>query len=1183
MASHHSEESEGSRSVYSNRSGKSHRSSNTRMSAPTIPQVERPNDGRERHAPGAPSDTMAGSSRLLLNDNDPEDDSESEDEEEYYVGLVDRAQSKLDKIRGKMQNERYNYRKDRLKREEILAHKTLIDLQDTLFNFRRRQEKTRRRNARAAAARAAQSGDLTDNSNSGRGNQTESGVDDRPSHMVRGMLTGQSMPRIPERLAKGGSSTDTERDAQPGAPSEVAGTRRSTDSGRSGRENRSSRPIPHERTNPTQSHRNRLEQDRDQNSRNLRPQGKKESELGLDPLLSLIDQRNGTKKGPNVPPHERDESRRSQPRPSLSAISEEPPEADSLRSARDPRDSRNTRGDSRPRVPIPKPRLSKAKKSNSEYYSSTEASLTTSSEAHHSDVPEVRRRSQKERMSSSSRDRIREAGAQNVSARNAVPPPSDMNYSNEAPARNMNFSVPPPRMDTKPEKMVGPRERLHVPMNTGPSGGKQGTSTERSKTSSTRSLRPEEKCQQWTQNEEITHEPTVSYHMDPAEVEIKIFLDRLAHDCALIPDQPMGWPQVVEKKATVEEKDVEFRVFEEAMKLRTDKILQNLSDFEFYPDQTRRNLTASACMQRLQRLKQGDEAMMKKVDKAKTKNNETRRLNELRDRQLDGKLMLPKFGDQPYSSKSRELGKLDKLGDDNKAKTRQWMVKFFNLVEHHELSEAAAREGLLMLLQGDPGEYYGERYRKRNLQAIIDGMIANYDKTHKSSTEIKEDLNKIKRNKDETLVTFYSRIVHMLESVENTYITPSAYDLAKEDILRQKLLANLGERTHSEVYRVILDAADAREVINYEDLYVQAGKWERSNRDWGKKKDIISHLNVLRPQISEDPDPTSWEVGESPAVNSIRLDVGSADPRVEPDFETHRSRQNAYLTAHLNIAVVETINSMRRDDGEAIDSEEERKLLLDAKATMPPDDHRRGMSRELATKFWDGIPREVARFEYEVEREEKARARQDGRDTRRWRRNDNQRNIESSRTQNAWDYKHARDQVLRNPGLPAPRYSQYYPKRDQRSDNYRPRTYDNGNRRNYDNRSPERSNNQGLQRKSEDMKPKENGSFRYCDKCGTDEVEGFTKKGCPPVQVLTDSSGRMTVVPKPGVVMEMDHTAEDCPRYSRSATLPCTKCRKGQRIAFHREDDCKESDTVNVNRAKTESDKIPSGSDAPKN
>ena len=880
-----------------------------------------------------------------------------------------------------------------------------------------------------------------------------------------------------------------------------------------------------------------------------------------------------------MPPHERDSSRNRQQRPTLSAISEEP---SGTNLSRNLRDSRNHSNENRPRVPVPKPRLSKAKKSNSEYYSSSESSFSVISDAAQSDASEIRRRGKKDRTSSNSRDRIRE-DTQYTQVRNSAAPPSDMHHSNGSRVKPVNFSVPPPRVGKKPEQIAGPRERLHLPMGSDQTGDRRTTSTSRDKTESTRSIQPEEKCQQWTQNGERNQQPMVSYHLDPAEVEIKIFLDRLAHECALIPEQPMGWPQVVEKKATVEEKDVEFRVFEETMKSRTDKILQNLSDFEFYPDQTRKNMTASECMQRLQRLKQSDEAMMRKVDKAKTRNNETRRLNELRDRQLDGKLMLPEFGDQPYSSKSRELGKLDKLGDDNKAKTRQWMVKFFNLIEHHKLSEAAAREGLLMLLQGDPGEYYGERYRKKNLQAVIDGMIANYDKTHKSSTEIKEDLNKIKRNKDETLVTFYSRIVHMLESVENTYITPSAYDLAKEDILRQKLLANLGERTHGEVYRVILDAADAREIVNYEDLYVRAGKWERSNRDWGKRKDIISHLNVVRPQIAEDPEPTSWEVGESPAINAVRLDVGSADPRVEPDFETQRSRQNAYLTAHLNIAVVETINSMRRDDGEAIDSEEERKLLLDAKATLPPDDHKRGMSRELATKFWDNIPREVARFEYEVEREEKARARQDGRDTRRWRRNDNQRNVEGTRSQNAWEYKHARDHVLRNPGLPAPRYSQYYPKRDQRNDNYRPRTYDNGPRKDFNNRSPERTGQQNSYRKNDGSRVKEHSAFQYCDKCGTDEVEGFTKKGCPPVQVLTDSSGRMTVVPKPGVVMEMDHTAEECPRYSRSATLPCTKCRKSQRIAFHREDDCKETENTNAGRAKPESDKLPNGSDAPKN
>ena len=272
MASHHSEESEGSRSVHSNRSGRSHRSGNSRLSAPTIPQVERPNDGRERHAPGAPSDTMAGSSRLLLNDNDPDDDSESEDEEEYYVGLVERAQSKLDKIRGKLQNEKYNYRKDRLKTDETLAHKTLNDLKDTLFNFRRRQEKARRRKARAAAERSTQSGDLTDHSNSGRSHQSGSGIDDRPSHMVRGMLTGQSMPRIPERLAKGGSSTDTDRDAQPGAPSEIAGTRKSADNHRNNKEDRTPRPVPHAREYQRVNGEHKPEQSRNGHTKNTSQQ-----------------------------------------------------------------------------------------------------------------------------------------------------------------------------------------------------------------------------------------------------------------------------------------------------------------------------------------------------------------------------------------------------------------------------------------------------------------------------------------------------------------------------------------------------------------------------------------------------------------------------------------------------------------------------------------------------------------------------------------------------------------------------------------------------------------------------------------------------------------------------------------------------------------------------------------------
>ena len=284
--------------------------------------------------------------------------------------------------------------------------------------------------------------------------------------------------------------------------------------------------------------------------------------------------------------------------------------------------------------------------------------------------------------------------------------------------------------------------------------------------------------------------------------------------------------------------------------------------------------------------------------------------------------------------------------------------------------------------------------------------------------------------------------------------------------------------------------------------------------------------------------------------------------------------QNQYLTSFLNVAVTEKIQETRKRNMDLVDSEEEEQNLDDLKNALPETKPEFGMTREDAVAFWEDVPDEVAKFEYEVERAERQKAAQEGRNGGKWKRNSEQKRIEGSRTQNAWQFKRDRTAALDRPGERIPRYKNYYhrPGSDPRAPG--PSMPEPSQGVDYS-RGPGRRAEPRIAQNPPILKGKNNGRDSFWPLCGWVGALRHTNACAPPITFHADEQGNYSPIPLPGVQMEMGHTATSCPKYSRKAAFPCATCKRSGRVAFHRDNDCLEYEgqtqqniRTNVNRAR---------------
>ena len=439
--------------------------------------------------------------------------------------------------------------------------------------------------------------------------------------------------------------------------------------------------------------------------------------------------------------------------------------------------------------------------------------------------------------------------------------------------------------------------------------------------------------------------------------------------------------------------------------------------------------------------------------------------------QLEGRLLVPPMGQGTYEAYERTLSKMEKVHNKNKNTIREWFKRFFMLIRPMELSEDAIKRHLLLNLQEDPAAFFLSNIM-RPVQEIVDRMLNMYDKSYRKPNEVIESLRKAKRGPDEDLVYFMSDLEWKLQDIKYSF-TDGLYESHRNQILKEKLMENVGEHTLREVNRRLMEAEDNQEQLDITELYQEAARVEKYAEDWSKKPARRSRVNQARPAVPllESPEESEEEPEAaeqaSAIVNHVRsysngrrsksrssrpsrssgapIDVqyayqdrdplydrtASAEPRIRKTLSEIKKEQDNYMKCFLNMAVEDGIKSARKEgDDMAVDREDAESHPRRYRDEMPKDDPEYSMTRQDAAEFWDDIPSEVAAFELEIEREERRaeamRMAERGRPHSKWRRNSQQREYEKKRPSAAWNYRRDREDALRTPGRSVPSYRSYF-------------------------------------------------------------------------------------------------------------------------------------------------------------
>ena len=680
--------------------------------------------------------------------------------------------------------------------------------------------------------------------------------------------------------------------------------------------------------------------------------------------------------------------------------------------------------------------------------------------------------------------------------------------------------------------------------------------------------------QQKVDNRMRNEEPGPRYRDDLVESKLKI--DRIIGECLAVSSSPTGWPEILEFKGTVRERMDAVESFEEAVAQRMASYQKFLDAYDQHKSYVTQNLPALESMSRLSRVKRSDEEIIQKVGELKLHLEGLKEKEQLKLGQTEGKLTMPKSGCNGYEAHERSLSRLEKVNNKNKSSIREWFRRFFVLIEPLGLKEEAIKRTMLVNMVEEPGSYILDNF-SRSLEDLVHRMINMYDRTYRKPSEVMEDVKKAKRSPDEDLVFFMSGLSWQLDKIAYTFVD-GAFHSTKTMILKEKLVENVGEHTLRRVNERLCDAEDNLEMIDIEVLYKQASKWERHNKDWSSKKKGSRANHIREGLLNLTLTEYSEEESDSDEVPYSRLQAnrtmatdrksskltsrGSASKaRIERDLSPRsrknpnqiRAEQDHYLRCFLNVLVEDRIKFMRGSANQDIDSEEESDRRHKNNSQLPPSQPEYRMTPEDAVEFWEDIPKDVAEFELQVERVARQKAQQAA-STRRerlpkWKRNFEQRRMESARPGLAWQYKRDRESALQRPSEPLPRYHQYH--RSWNPSPQRPQVPAGSIAPHVNEAS-----------KIEEVKDMTSSRQVICAKCGWEGAEDYKNSGAPPVTFGLNGEGLLRIVPLPNVMIEMGHSTENCPKYSWKAVFPCTKCRQFNRIAFHGADACQESPGV---------------------
>ena len=624
---------------------------------------------------------------------------------------------------------------------------------------------------------------------------------------------------------------------------------------------------------------------------------------------------------------------------------------------------------------------------------------------------------------------------------------------------------------------------------------------------------------------------SADYRTKVEDVTSKLEIDRAIAQSMAVPMTPEGWPFAMNGKGSLEEKIMRLDGFMLSVELRMKQYSGIISSFNMHNPTVAGNLSAMECLGRLNRIKNSDESILGELEERKKALEDLKRRESLKRAQAEGKLTMPCYGNNTFEEHERVLSKFEKCGNRNKGTIREWFRKLFAVVDPMKLSEDAVKRTLLMNMQEEPCSFLLDNY-SRPLEDLVGRLIDMYDRSYRKPSEVIEGVRKAKRGPDDNLLYFLSDLGWKLDQISETF-DAGTFEIHKRLLLKEKLIESVGEHTLRKITQKLYEAEENGELIDIERLCKDANKYETINKDWTRKKSgKINQVGFKLPEtIHED----HYDQKRS---NSRASSLERAGPEILPDKSVSqvRAEQEHYMKAYLNVMVGNKIKLIRPTDMRDLDSEEEAERARQDKLAVPQCNASQKMTPQDASKYWGDIPQEIAEFEVQVEKTERQRADQAGRNGK-WKRSFEQRRVESARPGIAWQYRKDRQDAIGRPGEPVPRYSHYHGPR--------------GNGIALNQRGAIEATRMGA---SDDEE-----SAAICSRCGWEGAPNFRTSTSPPVSFIANKDGILKAVPLPNVLIEMGHSTRNCPRYNKTATYPCLTCRNFGRISFHFTDTCLET------------------------
>ena len=154
------------------------------------------------------------------------------------------------------------------------------------------------------------------------------------------------------------------------------------------------------------------------------------------------------------------------------------------------------------------------------------------------------------------------------------------------------------------------------------------------------------------------------------------------------------------------------------------------------------------------------------------------------------------------------------------------------------------------MMEGDVGAQ-AFRLKDLSLQDIIDTLIAKYDTTHRTLEELNEELRKIKREKHQSPYQFRQVIESMFKQMIAVQPIPES-DAQLRVLLRERLLANVGEKTKGKLEKLMVRCHQSRCLATVDELYECAAMSEAIKKDWVKGRGSkVSVAKSYMPDVNE--------------------------------------------------------------------------------------------------------------------------------------------------------------------------------------------------------------------------------------------------------------------------------------------------------------------------------------------